>query len=599
MYSSVHMQKGRFQVLTIASGPSVLDNIAPRLSVSGATVVAERVASPNEAVVALDVSDYDCILYDVGGLPDPALDLKNALAEQKNSTPIIVVSDQLSSNDMVSLLREDIADCISSDELRIDKVIRAIWNATRNARTERALDLAENQRSFNALHDQLTGLPNRSLFFDRLEQSLSISERQREPVALLTLDINGFNRINGEMGHEIGDMLLKQLAERMGQALRRSDTLARIGDDEFAAVLPTGASREGAEQASQKLIQALETPFEIGEHSFTIGVRIGIAFYPQHATRASHLMVRAENAMRDGRRTDHRFAVHFAGGAADESDRRPLVEDLRRALNDGDRQLFVMFQPKIDLAKGRVDGVEALVRWRHPTRGMVFPDNFIPLAEDAGLIDRLTLHVFNHTLAQQAAWRAEGIDLSVAVNVSAKTLQNPRLPIHIGKMLETWNADPARVMVEITESAIILDVDRATATLAALDKLGVGISIDDFGTGYTCLSYIRRLPLKEIKVDKSFVLGMSQSPDDWVIVSSLIELGHNLGMCVVAEGVEDQKTLSALTEIGCDVGQGYHMSRPVPADELTGWLASSEWGLGPPALKVGDNIHQLHADKAS
>lgn len=594
------MHKGRFRVLTIADGSSVLDNIAPRLSVSGATVVAERVIDHTEAVIALDIAEYDCVLFDVGANPEPAIALKESLKGHPNASPVIVVSDQLSSNDMVGLLRHGISDCISSDDLKIDKVVRAIWNATRAARTERALTLAENQRSFNALHDNLTGLPNRSLFFDRLEQAITFSERQREPVAVLTLDINGFNRVNGEMGHEIGDVLLQQLAERFATALRKSDTIARIGDDEFAAILPTGATREGAEQAAQKLIQALESPFEIGEHSFAIGVRIGIAFYPQHASRASHLMVRAENAMRDGRRSDHRFVVNFAGGAAEESDRRPLVEDLRRALNDGDRQLFVTFQPKIDLQKNRVDGVEALVRWRHPTRGMVFPDQFIPLAEDAGLIDRLTMHVFNHTLAQQAAWRAEGIDLSVAVNLSAKTLQNPRLPIHVEKMIKAWAADPSRVIVEITESAIILDVERATLTLDALHRLGVGISIDDFGTGYTCLSYIRKLPLKEIKVDKSFVMGMSQSPDDWVIVSSLIELGHNLGMTVVAEGIEDQRTMSALSEIGCDVGQGYFMSRPVPADELTEWLATSHWGLQTPSLRrAGADIHRLHVDRAS
>jgi diguanylate cyclase (GGDEF)-like protein len=588
------MHKGRFQVLTIAGGVSVLDNIAPRLSVSGARVIAERVTTPDEAVIALDVAEYDCILFDVGDDPQPAMDLQETLAGHPQPAPIIVVADRLASTDMVELLRGDIADCINFDDLSIDKVVRAIWNATRAARTERALTLAENQRSHNALHDHLTRLPNRSLFFDRLEQALSVSERQREPVALLTLNINGFNRINGEMGHETGDNLLCRVADRLRNALRKSDTLARIGDDEFAAILPTGATHDGSRQAADKLIRALEAPFEIGDHSFTIGVRIGIAFYPQHATRASHLMVRAENAMRDGRRIDHRFDVHFAGGASDEGARRPLVEDLRRALNDGDRQLFVCFQPKIDLKKNRVDGVEALVRWRHPTRGMVFPDQFIPLAEDAGLIDRLTLHVLNHTLAQQAAWRAEGIDLSVAVNVSAKTLQNPRLPAHVENMISKWSADPARVMIEITESAIILDVERATATLEGLDALGVGISIDDFGTGYTCLSYIRRLPVKEIKVDKSFVLSMSQSPDDWVIVSSLIELGHNLGLSVIAEGVEDERTLTALTEIGCDAAQGYYMSRPVPADELTEWLATSAWGLPTPSLG-GGTIHRLHA----
>lgn len=598
------MIKGRFQVLTIAKGASVLDNVAPRLSISGARVVTERVTSAEEAAIALDVSDYDCILFDVGSDPAPAKQLQASLTESKKKVPLLVISDKLASNDMVDLLRADIADCINSDELKIDRLVRAIWNATRASRTERALDLAESQRSFNALHDPLTGLPNRSLFFDRLEQSISLAERQREPVALLTLDINGFNRINGEMGHNTGDILLQQLSDRLKTALRRSDTLARIGDDEFAAILPTGATAEGAEKTARKLITSLEVPFEINDHSFTIGVRIGIGCYPQHASRASDLMIRAENAMRDGRRTNSRFAIHLAGDDANEVGNRPLVEDLRRALNDGDRQLFVTFQPKIDLQTGRVDGVEALVRWRHPVRGLVFPDAFIPLAEDAGLIDRLTLHVLNHSLAQQAAWRAEGIDLSVAVNVSANTLQNPRLPTHAKNMIDAWSANPSRVIFEITESAIILDVERATATLQGLDRLGVGISIDDFGTGYTCLSYIRRLPVQEIKVDKSFVMGMSKSPDDWVIVSSLIELGHNLGLSVVAEGVEDARTLTALTELGCDVAQGYHMSRPLPADDLVGWLVNSPWGPESalrlrPAGANGDNVHQLHLTAGS
>ncbi|PJK28769.1 putative bifunctional diguanylate cyclase/phosphodiesterase [Minwuia thermotolerans] len=598
------MIKGRFQVLTIAKGASVLDNVAPRLSISGARVVTERVTSAEEAAIALDVGDYDCILFDVGSDPAPAKELQASLLDSKKKVPLLVISDRLASNDMVDLLRSDIADCINSDELKIDRLVRAIWNATRASRTERALDMAESQRSFNALHDGLTGLPNRSLFFDRLDQAITFAERQREPVALLTLNINGFNRINGEMGHKIGDILLQQLADRMKTALRRSDTLARIGDDEFAGILPTGATNKGAEKAARKLINALEVPFEINDHSFTIGVRIGLAFYPQHATCASDLMIRAENAMRDGRRTNSRFAINIAGDGAHEASNRPLVEDLRRALNDGDRQLFVTFQPKIDLRKGRVDGVEALVRWRHPARGLVFPDAFIPLAEDAGLIDRLTLHVLNHSLAQQAAWRAEGIDLSIAVNVSAKTLQNPRLPLHAKNMIEAWSADPSRVIFEITESAIILDVERATATLQGLDRLGVGISIDDFGTGYTCLSYIRRLPVEEIKVDKSFVMGMSKSPDDWVIVSSLIELGHNLGLSVVAEGVEDARTLAALTELGCDVAQGYHMSRPLPADDLVGWLVNSPWGPESalrlrPSAKESDNVHQLHLTAGS
>lgn len=573
------MNDGRFHVLTVAAGRSVLDEILPRLGISGAAVVSERVASVDEAIMAMDVGRYDCILYDVYDDAAAAAVLKRRLVERHHIAPIIVVADRISSADMVNLLRANIADCITHDDLKADRFLRAIWNATKSGRTERALSLAESQRAFNALHDHLTGLPNRHLFFDRLEQAISFGERQRAPVAVLTCNINGFNRINGEMGYAVGDELLRQVGERLRQGLRRSDTLARLGDDEFGVIMPTGAGIEGAKRAADKLIEALDLPFEVRDHTFSIGVRIGIAIYPLHGTAPAQLVVRAGNAMRDGHRETHRFAVHFAGRGHEDGTDRPLVDDLRQALREGDRQLFVTFQPKIDLKTNRVFGVEALVRWRHPERGMVFPDAFIPLAEDAGLIDKLTGHVLNHALAQQTAWRAEGIKLAVAVNLSAKTLQDPRFPAQVEAMLKKWSAEPAGLMLEITESAIILDVERATATLNQLDSLGIGISIDDFGTGYTCLSYIRRLPVQEIKVDKSFVIGMSKSPDDWVIVSSLIELGHNLGMTVVAEGVEDERTLRTLNEIGCDFAQGYHMAKPLPADDLAEWLETSPWGM--------------------
>lgn len=604
------MHNGRFQVLTVSSGHGRLDEIAPRLSVGGTTVVGHRVASMEEAVQAAEADQFDCILLDVGTDAEAPKALRHRLLDKAISLPIIVIADGLSSSEMVELLRANVADCITAKDLSIDRVVRAIWNATRSARTERALSLAEAQRVHNVLHDHLTDLPNRSLFFDRLDQALSLGDRQRTPLAILTCNINGFNRINGEMGHHVGDQLLRAVSERINSALRRSDTLARLGDDEFGVILPTGASQEGAERAAAKIIAALDMPFELHDHTFSIGVRIGIALYPTHGTKGSTLLVRAENAMRDGRRDNQRFAVHVAGRHHDQDKGRPLVEEFKHALNDGDRQLFMTFQPKINMRNQQIYGVEALVRWRHPDRGMVFPDDFIPLAEDAGLIDKLTMHVLNHTLAQQAAWRAEGIDLTVAVNLSAKTLQDARFPAQVQDMMRKWSSDPTKLVLEITESAIILDVDRATATLNQLDNLGIRISIDDFGTGYTCLSYIRRLPVEELKVDKSFVIGMATSPDDWVIVSSLIELGHNLGMTVVAEGVEDAQTLRTLGEVGCDFAQGYYMARPLPADDLTEWLMTSPWGLettmaggmakpstAPRHLratgKSADNVHEL------
>lgn len=593
------MNEGRYLVLTIAEGRSRLDEVAPKLSAGGATVLCDRVASVEDALTALGVGNYDCVLFDVKGRVDAAEQFKERLIASSLLTPVIVVSDGLTSQDMMRLLRANVSDCLSGEDLRPERVVRAIWSATRTARTERALSLAESQRAFNALHDQLTSLPNRSLFFDRLEQALALGERQRTPVAVITCNLNGFNRINGEMGHQVGDRLLQQVAQRMQKVLRRSDTLARLGDDEYAMILPTGANEEGARRTAEKLIEALDLPFDILDHSFAIGVRVGIAIFPTHGSTASQLLVRAEVAMRDGRRSDQRFAVHVASRIHDAETGRPLIDDLRQALTEGDRQLYVTFQPKINLKTQHIDGVEALVRWRHPQRGMVFPDQFIPLAEEAGLIDRLTTHVLNHSLAQQTAWRAENIDLAVAVNLSAKTLQDPRFPGQVHDLLTKWAADPSRLILEITESAIILDVERATATLNQLDQLGIGISIDDFGTGYTCLSYIRRLPVQEIKVDRSFVMGMTRSPDDWVIVSSLVDLGHNLGMTVVAEGVEDERTLTMLTDMGCDFGQGYHMSRPVPADELASWLLESRWGLerDTPAREAAQPrtaVRQLH-----
>ena len=531
------------------------------------------------AIDKLQDEHYDCAIIDCTDGDGSAKATVDEVRRRCIDTPVIVVVGPIDATRALLLLQSGAADCVTSQDLDGPRLSCAVWNAVRTDRAERSLERAKTQLAHHAMHDGLTGLPNRSLFFDRLDQATAVARREGSALALLRLDINAFDTVNKNLGHDAGDTLLQQVAERLAPVLRRCDFLARIGDDEFAITLPAGASLDDAEATASNLLQCVRQPFVIDNHTFTIGASIGIAVFPVHAETADRLSRRAESAMRSAKRNGAGFVVYAEDEDGGGVESMSLGHELLSAIEND--ELVLHYQPKISMLRSRVCGVEALLRWQHPRKGMIFPDAFIPLAEQSGLIEPLTQWVIDAALEQCEKWRRRGLNFSVSVNLSAKTLHNTKFPNAVQAMLTKWGVPAASLMLEITESAIIGDVSRATETVTHLHNMGVGISIDDFGTGYTSLSYLRKLPVREIKVDKSFVMSMAEATDDLVIVGTLIELGHNLGLQVVAEGVENAETWDMLRDLGCNIAQGFYMSRPVEADSLDRWLVDSPWGLGP------------------
>jgi diguanylate cyclase (GGDEF)-like protein len=421
-----------------------------------------------------------------------------------------------------------------------------------------------------ALSDALTGLPNRTLLLDRAAQAIRQADRELVPAALLLIDLDRFKEVNDTLGHHCGDQLLIQVGQRLRAALRGVDTVARLGGDEFAVLLPAITTGEGAVTVAGKLQAALQEPFTLQGLALEVEASIGLALYPEHGSDPDELLQRADIAMYVAKDT-HAGFVLFDRRQDQHSPRRlALLGELRRAIEG--RQLLLHYQPKIDAHSGQVLGVEALVRWQHPTHGLVPPAEFIPLAERTGLIGPLTHYVMDAALHQCRDWRQAGHELPVAVNVSARRLLDLAFPDEVAELLARWEVPARLLVVEITESAIMADPAHAMQILGRLNQMGVGLSIDDFGTGYSSMAYLKSLPVHELKVDRSFVSQMTSNSSDAVIVRSTVDLGRNLGLRVVAEGVEDQTTLEALGALGCDAVQGYHVSRPVTSDDLIDWL---------------------------
>jgi diguanylate cyclase (GGDEF)-like protein/PAS domain S-box-containing protein len=448
------------------------------------------------------------------------------------------------------------------------------WLAYLKDVSDRKAQLAALQEQ--ALHDVLTRLPNRTLLMDRVEQAILVSRRTTVPVALMIMDLDGFKDVNDTIGHHAGDLMLQQVAKRLRNEIRESDTVARLGGDEFAFVLPTSGDPDAATRVGRKLLKALEQPFTLEDQRVEIGASLGIAIFPEHGADANTLMRHADAAMYFAKRTGRGTALYTSDLDQNSSSALELSAELREAIEH--EQLRIYYQPKVHLRTGLVTRVEALVRWRHPKRGLILPDQFIPLAERTGLIKPLTDWVLNAALRQCHKWQSSGLPIHIAVNLSTKTLQEHFLPQTVAALLEKWQVPPRSLKLEITESSIMADPPHVLAILSLLQTLGVRLSLDDFGTGYSSLMHLRQLPVDEIKIDKSFVMGMSTSASDAAIVRAIIDLAHNLGRQVVAEGVDDERTCRTLAELGCDLAQGYCLSRPLPPRAFEQWLTDTSWG---------------------
>ena len=446
-------------------------------------------------------------------------------------------------------------------------------------RTRSQLDQQRTKAVHDALHDALTGLPNRTLLADRFEQALRAGTRTSSTTALLLIDLDRFKEVNDTLGHHVGDQLLAQIGPRLAGALRGADTVARLGGDEFAVLLPSVDGLSGALDVASRLRQALGKAFRVEGVELDIDASIGVVISGAHGADAQTLLQRADIAMYVAKQQKRGVVVYDPENDDHSPERLSLLGQLRRGIERG--ELFLQYQPKIDLKTRQVVGVEALVRWQHPDRGMVPPNDFIQLAEHTGLIGPLTDAVLDMALAQVKVWADGGNRIPVAVNISARNLSDDAFADKVKDLLAKHDVASSLLEVEVTESAVMLEPEKATRILKELHSIGVRIAIDDFGAGYTSLAQLKNLPISELKIDKSFILAMHSNADDAVIVKSMIDLGHSLNMKIVAEGIETSDLVNSLADLQCDIGQGYHLCRPALPETLMQWYCQHAVGALP------------------
>jgi diguanylate cyclase (GGDEF)-like protein len=430
---------------------------------------------------------------------------------------------------------------------------------------------AENEHL--ALHDRLTDLPNRVLFRDRAQQAIRAGRRSGERAGVMIIDLDRFKEINDALGHHTGDLLLEQVGPRLRAVLRETDTVARLGGDEFGVLLPNLRGAMDAHRVADKIASALARPFSVGDMTLEAEASIGFALFPDHGEDVDELLQRADVAMylaKENRTGSEPYSVERDRYSPE---RLVLLGELRQAIDRG--EITLHYQPKADLETGRVAGVEALARWEHPRLGLLQPADFIPLAEPTGLMRPLTAHIVDRAVHQLRAWRERGMPLRVAVNLSVRNLQDPTFPDLVAAVLERWDVEPNWLELEITESAIMQEPTRALEVVQRLHDMGVSLAVDDFGIGHSSLAYLKRLPVRQLKIDRSFVTHMDRDENDPVIVKSTIDLGRNLGLQVVAEGVETAAVWERLSTLGCDFAQGFYLSHPLPPEELAVWLRSA------------------------
>jgi len=510
-----------------------------------------------------------------------AFDALNLLHSTGLDIPFIIVSGTIGEDRAVTAMKAGAHDYILKGNLK-----RLIPATDRELRE--ALLRHEHRRADETIHrlayiDPVTELPNRSRFHELIDEAMEQAHLEQRSIALLLMDLDRFKDVNDTLGHDRGDILLKQVSIRLKSVLHEPNIIARIGGDEFGILLPRLTGLDDIQKVVQELLEVLSAPFIIDGIPISVEASIGVATIPEHAENPHMLLQRADIAMYHAKKLASNYAIYDPYYNLHSHEQLGLMAELREAIDQN--QLLLHFQPKLEIKTGRVGGVEALVRWNHPRLGLLFPDRFILAAEHTGLIAPLTRWVLIEALTYSQNQRREGIFLRVSVNLSARSLHDTRLLEMINEALMITAANPDQLMLEVTESAIVLDPQRAEEALVELSNLGFALSIDDFGTGYTSLASIKRLPINEIKIDKSFIINMLADNKEAMIVRSVIDLGHNLGLKVVAEGIETKELLEALTSLGCDEIQGYFVCKPKAPAELKLWFSTSPWQTGLTYLK--------------
>lgn len=529
-----------------------------------------------EGRARLEQSEVDCILLDYHLGDGTAFELIDQLRKDNPNfeTPVILLTGAGSEEVAVKALKLGICDYINKDRLDAHGLEQAI----RTALAERRLAQAEADHrealEHRSMHDDLTELPNRRLFLDRLEQRILNAERSGEGFSLFVVDLDRFKMINDTFGHNAGDAVLTAVGGRMLKLARKSDTYARMGGDEFAVLLSNSESVDGAITVAQRLAETIVQPVSVDNSMVNVDVSIGIALYPDHGHSAIELMAHADEAMYEAKRSAQRFAVYSGENDA------PLHENARISMElpglAASDQIELHYQPKYDLQNGQIVGVEALARWHHAELGNIPPDRFIPIIERSKFIVDFTQACLRKALKQTAAWRTQGLNFPVAVNVSPRALEAESFLDSVELLLDEFSLGASDLIVEITETASLNHYDRSAQVLVKMAERGIGVSIDDFGTGYTSLRYLREFPATELKIDRLFVAETVAGGRDYSLISGIVRLAKGIGAKTVGEGIETADTLHALIELGCDYGQGFYLAHPAAAAEISKIAANSK-----------------------
>ena len=562
-------QTQAFPVLLVEDNPGdarlVVELLSEAMGDSFKITHVEQLADARQEVMEYGTG---CVLLDLS-LPDAArLEALMQLRAAAPDVPIVILSGLQDELLAVKAVQEGAQDYLVKG--RVDGA--AIGRSIRYAVERKALEM---HTAHKALHDHLTGLANRDLFHDRLKHAVTRARRHQSLLGVMFLDLDGFKPINDTLGHEVGDKLLVALARRLEDGLRGSDTPARFGGDEFVVLCEDVADEQHVINIAERLQRAIGEPFMIDEHELYVTSSMGIVVSDGREEGAEELIRNADEAMYRAKRQGIPYEVFDDGMRNRVLARARTESDLQRAVEE--REFRLLYQPQVDLSSGEIVGLEALIRWDHPERGVVEPSEFLWLAEETGLITRIGEWVLRQSCLQARAWAVRnGRPLRITVNLSARQHRDPGLVDLVERVLTETRTEPAALCLEITESVAVDDAESAMATLRRLKELGVRLSIDEFGTGNSSLGSLKRFPLDMLKIDRSFVIGIDSDAEDVAIVTAIINLAHSLGLETIADGVERKDQLDALRELGCETGQGFYFARPRPSEAIAELLGSRE-----------------------
>lgn len=536
----------------------------------------KHVVRVQEGIECLEREQVDIILLDLN-LPDcHGLDTVYKVQNQSPSIPMIVLTGHEDSNLAAKMLQLGAQDYLVKDYIDRNTLERSIRYAIERNRLIEQLDKSKRLEQHLAYHDTLTNLPNRHLFYDRLQQAILQSKRSEQLTAVLFLDLDGFKRINDTLGHNIGDELLKSVARRLRSSVREVDTIARLGGDEFTVILLEIQHAQDAATVARKILSLISTPYKIEEHEFFVTASIGISIYPTDGSDIESLIRKADIAMyRAKGQGKNNYQAYNLSMDARFFEHLTFENSLRKAVaND---ELVAYYQPQVDLHAGEITGVEALVRWRHPKFGLVPPEKFIPVAEESGLILEIDEWMLRTACQQSKLWEEAGFpDLRVAVNLSTHRFRQKKLTEQVAQILSETGVHPKNLCLEITENNVMQNVETTAGILHGLKEMAVLLSLDDFGTGYSSLNYLKRFPMDILKVDRTFVSGIPGDRADAAISAAIIVLAHSMELKVIAEGVETSEQIAFLQSLQCDEIQGFYFSRPLSADMITNLLKSEK-----------------------